>query len=138
MKEKRFNPKNFRNGDVIKVSCNEDRYEKVFVKFGENYYNLTAGGQMKACRYLPPGTKEILTNLSGMGRYFLMSEEELERETSDDPFGVATTDTDENGYWTTTTVTDFDYIQKILDQYSKELRGETPTISFQTDTTEEK
>lgn len=106
MTEKRSNPKNFRNGDVIKVSGNSapgtrDIKEVVFVKFGENYYNLTAGGQMKACRYLPPGTKEIITNLSGMGKFFLMSEEELEEATTQeiDPFGPSgggVTDTDNN------------------------------------------
>jgi len=76
--------KNFRNGDVIKVRSRHvttsDGGTQVFVKFGENYYNLSAGGQMKAYKYLPSGDKDVILNLSGMGGYFLMDEGQLEKE----------------------------------------------------------
>lgn len=80
---KRSNPKSFRNGDIIKVETSSvpgvtrDVKRVVFVKFGENYYNLSDGGQMKAYKYLPRGTKEVITNLSGLGEFFLMDPDEL-------------------------------------------------------------
>lgn len=72
-------PKNFRNGDVIKVSrgITSDEREQVFVKFGDNYYNLSVGGQMKAYKYLPTGNRFLITNLAGTGDFFLLTEEQL-------------------------------------------------------------
>lgn len=70
--------KNFRNGDVVRVN-DPKKGVSVFVKFGENYYNLSENKQMKGYRYLPAGEKEVLTNLGGMGDLFLMDEQELNK-----------------------------------------------------------
>lgn len=69
-----------KNGDVVSVTAirNAKQEVEVFVKFGDYYYNLHKGGQMKGYKNLPAGRRALITNLSGLGPYFLMSEEELE------------------------------------------------------------
>lgn len=75
------NIKNFKNGDIISVkdmSVNPEQIFQVFAKFGDMYYNLSKDGQMKGFKYLPRGEKRVLTNLSGLGEYFLRDIDELE------------------------------------------------------------
>lgn len=72
----------YRNGDIIRVHDGRKDKVVVFVKFGENYYNLSENKQMKGYRFLPEGEKTIVSNLGGMGNYFLMDEEELNQHLS--------------------------------------------------------
>lgn len=93
--------KSFRNGDVIKIE-EHNEVKGVFVKFGENYYDLYKGGTLKAHKYLPPGMRTVLLNLSGMGEFFLKDEEELEstfrEESEEDDRETGTTKTAEEKY----------------------------------------